>query len=223
MKFRLTYEGELRPTQRDALERETDKLASHKQAIRRVFHRQLKQLWQEDKFLRECEVDSALYTPSRALRDVGTAYYGSNASKRIPLVEAVAGQHHALGYRFVPLVLDRWSLLCSLNILFLRRDMPGSVLHAGDIDNRIKTLIDALRPPQSQNELVEDDNIPKEGEDPFFCLLEDDRQVSHFSVETDRLLDPPTPDGAEKRKAHLVITVEIRPYYATMFNSSFLG
>jgi hypothetical protein len=35
-----------------------------------------------------------------------------------------------------------------LNILFLRADIPGKVVQSGDIDNRLKTLFDALRMPQ---------------------------------------------------------------------------
>ena len=139
----------------------------------------------------------------------------------IPLVEAVAAKYHEFGYRFVPLVQERFSLLCSLDILFLRRDIPGSVISAGDIDNRIKTVIDALRRPRNQEDLVDDDVNPDPDEDPFFCLLEDDKQVSHFAVETDTLLDPPTDDDADYRKAKLVITVELRPYYVTMLNLSF--
>jgi hypothetical protein len=108
-----------------------------------------------------------------------------------------------------------------LGDLFLRRDIPGSAIQAGDIDNRIKTLIDALRPPRSQNELVGEDATPRSDEDPFICLLEDDRQVSHLSVETDTLLDPPTADEADQRKARIVITVELRPYYVSVFNMSF--
>ncbi len=94
-------------------------------------------------------------------------------------------------------------------------------ISAGDIDNRIKTVIDALRRPRNQAELVGDDATPGPDEDPFFCLLEDDKMVSHFSVETDTLLDPPTNEEADQRKAKLIITVELRPYYVTTFNLSF--
>jgi len=215
MKFRLTYEGPLRPTQRDAFEHERDKIAPHKHAIRRTFHGQLKQLWQENKFLRETKVDPALYPSAAPSARVHVKRHGS----QIPLVEAV--EYRSLGYRFVPLVLERWSLLCSLEILFLRRDTPGRAISAGDIDNRIKTLIDTLRPPRSQNELVGDDVMPGSDEDPFFCLLEDDNQVSHLSVETDMLLDPEIADEADKLKSRIIITVELRPYYVNLFNLSF--
>lgn len=75
--------------------------------------------------------------------------------------------------------------------------------------------------PRSPNELVDSDVTPGPGEDPFFCLLEDDRQVSHLSVETDTLLDYPTDDENDKGRARLVITVDLRPYRVSMFNLSF--
>lgn len=51
MKFRLTYEGELRATQRDPAPDQQNPLASHKHAIRRVFHTQLRHLWATGRFL----------------------------------------------------------------------------------------------------------------------------------------------------------------------------
>ena len=91
----------------------------------------------------------------------------------------MARLYNEYGYRFVPLVRDSWSLLCSLEILFLRRDASDlSVITAGDIDNRVKTIIDTLRRPRNQTELVGSDKAPREGEDPFFVPLEDDKQVS---------------------------------------------
>jgi hypothetical protein len=88
----------------------------------------------------------------------------------------------------------------------------------GDIDNRVKTVIDCLRQPRNQLEVPND---PRDGEDPFFCLLEDDKQVHRLMVETDTLLDPQTEDSADQRKVKLVVTVELRPYYVTMFDLSF--
>ena len=111
--------------------------------------------------------------------------------------------------------------MCSLEILFLRRDVPGSVIHAGDLDNRIKTLIDALRRPQSAQEL-RGFEIPNEDEVPFYCLLEDDRLVTSLSVETDTLLDPADGEnGEDKGHVKLVIGVTLRPFHVTMFNLSF--
>ncbi|GAB4225394.1 MAG: hypothetical protein Kow0032_01140 [Methyloligellaceae bacterium] len=96
------------------------------------------------------------------------------------------------------------------------------MISAGDLDNRIKTLIDALRRPRSKNELVEQHQNPGKGEDPFYCLLEDDDQVSALTVETDTLLDPPNDDENDLRKVKIVVAVELKPYLVTMFNLSFV-
>ena len=221
MRFRLTYEGELRSSQKDALDFQNDRLAEHKQKIRKIFHRQLKYLWQTNKFLSE-RLESTQHQSAdhRPVHD-GSAYFGGSKADKLPLAEFTANLYRENGYRFVPLVLERYSLLCSLNILFLRRDSPGSVITAGDLDNRIKTLIDTLRRPKSVNEL-RGNETPAEDEDPFYCLLEDDRLVSHLEVETDALLDPPNGNSeADRRQVRLVITVDLKPYNVTLFNLSF--
>jgi hypothetical protein len=107
-----------------------------------------------------------------------------------------------------------------LDILFLRRDIPGSALEAGDIDNRVETIIDTLRKPKGAQELRGNEN-PLPTEDPFFCLLQDDKLVSGFSVETDTLLDEIVPGDEDKRMAKVVISVELRPYFPTYFNLAF--
>jgi hypothetical protein len=117
MRFRLTYEGPLLATQRDPVGTQPNRLASHKQTIRRAFHHQLRRLWQTNKFLAECEVNAASWPNITPL--------SSKESQYISLLNAVASDYHEFGYRFVPLVLERWALLCSLEILFLRRDIPG--------------------------------------------------------------------------------------------------
>lgn len=211
MRFRLTYAGELRPTQRDPIGDQSDPLATHKHRVRKVFHQQLKRLWGTDKFLKESKI---LQYPGGGLEQ---AHPDSDLP---PMSEVLANLYREFGYRFVPLVREDFHLLCSLRILFLRRDGRGSVIQAGDIDNRIKTIIDALRRPRSASELVGHES-PADGEDPFFVLLEDDNQVSHLEVETDVLLEPLTPADADQRKVNLFVTVEIRPYVVTKLNSGF--
>ena len=219
MRFRLTYEGELKSTQKDAISGQLDKLAEHKQAIRKVFHTQLRHLWQTNKFLREHRKDpnsNIVLTPASQV-----AVWAGGDDKRIPMSEWVANNYAEYGYRFVPLVREEISLLCSLEILFLRRDIPGSALSAGDLDNRLKTLIDTLRRPRNGREL-RGHEIPGEGENPFFCLLEDDKLVTHLSVETDTLLDPPKGNTErDQRQVKLVVTVDLKPLDVTMFNLSF--
>lgn len=224
MKFRLTYEGELRATQRDPTPEQHNPLASHKHSIRGVFHTQLRHLWAKDRFLSRYRItpdNPNLGENPDAAAERMFAMWAPADEEVQPLVEVIASRHSRFGYRFVPLVTSYFNLLCSLHVLFLRHDVPGSAIQAGDIDNRLKTLIDALRLPQSKNELVGIDQQSREGEDPFFCLLEDDNQVSSFAVETDTLLVPP--DGPDAtRTVKLVVTVELRPYFATPFNLSFV-
>ncbi len=218
MRFRLIYEGELRPSGLDPLTGNPDKLAEHKQSIRKVFHEQLKRLWARNKFLSTHTVYLDDFKP--AVSPAEPDYDGGeHGGTRIPLADAVAANYHAFGYIFVPLVLERWSLRCAINVLLLRQDFPGSgVIAAGDLDNRIKTLIDGLRRPQNGIELREHPH-PAEGETPFYCLLDDDKLITELTVETDTLLD--VPDGAGPRYAKAIVTVEIQPYNVTMFNLAF--
>lgn len=218
MRFRLYYEGPLRATQGEPFGDQKNPLALHKHTIRRNFHRQLKELWTTDRFLSTAKLDwnSDLAMP---VQDAKFARWAGDEPMG-PMVDVVASRYQQFGYRFVPLVREEDSLLCSLRILFLRRDPPGSVISAGDIDNRLKTLIDALRLPTSGRELAGSET-PQAGEDPFFCLLRDDKQVTHLEVETDNLLEPLTQEDADRSKVRVMISVELRPYYVTMDNLSF--
>jgi len=102
---------------------------------------------------------------------------------------------------------DFYGVSCSLDILFLRRDSPGGLIeHGGDIDGRIKVLFDGLRMPASTPEEMPED-APHEGEDPFFCLLEDDRYIDEVKITTDRLL---TSDEEHIHNVLLIINVESR-------------
>jgi hypothetical protein len=220
MRFRLTYEGPLRSNQRDPIDGQRDKLAAHKHRIRRKFHGQLKQLWQTNQFLRDATKDGGgPDTTMPVASTLNTMMWGDGQS--IPFKEWLARRYTRNGYRFVPLVCREHSLYCSLHVLFLRREEPGALLHGGDLDNRVKTLIDTLRLPADGGEL-EGNETPSPGEDPFFCLLDDDRAVTSLAVETDLLLDPPINNSDDERnKVRLVITVEIKPYNVTLFNLSF--
>lgn len=223
MKFRLSYYGKLRATNRDPLDENPEPLSVHKQDIRIVFHKQLKQLWATNRFLFEHRVDAQSFGPPfRPVGDLGAGTFTVFDQSALPRMHDVMKTwYQSHGFNFLPLVVEKFGLLCSLNILFLRRDIPGSTLTAGDIDNRIKTVIDALRMPIKPNEFVGKDMqpiVPGAGQDPFYVLLEDDKQVSHFAVETDTLLDPQSSDESDASKAKLIITVELRPYDVTMFN-----
>jgi hypothetical protein len=222
MRFRLSYVGELRTTQRDPENGQRDPLAMHKQEIRKNFHKQLKQLWQVNEFLQgsRIEKDEMHIRPGQITGALGVGFTGVAPRPGVRLIDYIPSNFSRDGYRFAPLVCEEFWLLCSLDILFLRRDFPAGVISAGDLDNRIKTLIDALRMPKGANEL-KGYEAPALGEDPFFCLLEDDDLVTGLTVETGMLLDQPSEGDGGAARVKLVISVELKPNDVTMFNLGF--
>jgi hypothetical protein len=109
-------------------------------------------------------------------------------------------------FQFVPLVTKAHAVFCHLDILFLRSGPPGSIVIGGDLDNRLKTLFDALRAPHSANELPSN-AFPDEDEKVFRCLLEDDSLITGHSVTTDRLLAAPDKED----DVRLIIQVQLEP------------
>jgi hypothetical protein len=93
------------------------------------------------------------------------------------------------GFQFVPIINKPHELACSLEILMLRREKPGAIIsHGGDIDNRLKTLFDALRMPHHESELLGVDCPATE--ERMYCLLEDDCLITKVAVNTQQLLEP---------------------------------
>lgn len=181
MEFRLIYDGDLKGASK------TNTRSEHKHEIRRVFHQQLQLLW-----------------------NTYPLYRGTAATR---LMMQVTPNRFRLGkYRLLPLVTRDLGLGCALDVLFLRFDQPGqSLLQSGDIDNRLKTLFDALRVPLKGEYRDE----PREGEDPFYCLLEDDSLITHLSLTTDLLLQP-----RGVNEVRLVITVKLWPLQLSLPTSS---
>jgi hypothetical protein len=196
MEFRLTYQGPLRSAQRDPAGTQTDPRKDHKHAIRGQFHRQLKRLW---------EINPALNGRS-AGPDVIVIGKGEKGPRS---VSDLAARYSRFGFDFVPLVRQDLDLLCGIEILFLRADKPGKTVWYGDLDNRIKTLLDALTIPLQNDEYQL--RTPVEDERPFYCLLEKDELITKLSIETDQLLEFV---GGQDRldDVRLVITVRLRPY-----------
>ncbi len=169
----------------------SDTRAKHKHDIRKVFHKQLKAFWRHNRALADSQ--------SRDDATGGLIAYS----------EGLAREFSRSGYRFAPLATDELGLFCGLDILFLRPDAPGTLIKSGDIDNRLKTLFDALRMPTGSHEIGSKDG-PNHDEDPFFVLMEDDRLISKLSLETDMLLQP-TGSEPNPNDCRLVITVTLRP------------
>ncbi len=194
LEFRLTYEGVLLSDQ-DRHGRVEAARAKHKQEIRQKLHPQLKRLWETSPYLNAPPANP------------GSRVLGRPAAKHT--IDQLATRFARNGYQFVPLVLRELELLCGIEILFLRLGNPGFVVNrAGDLDNRLKTLFDALTMPREASQLGPY-TTPGEGEEPFFCLLEDDSVITKATVESDRLLQPVS-DPPNESDARVVITVRLR-------------
>lgn len=191
MEFRLTYKGRL-PAQSSSESR-----LKEKHAIRRVFHKQLRQLWHTHPF-------TSRYTELfSGFKPYIMNYQGTRQTVLIPLeglpilrtvAERIGYKYRRCGYRFVPLIGEAFGAgtetVCALDILFLRRDPPGRglIVSGGDIDNRLKVLFDAMRMPENCDEVR--GVTPADDENPFFCLLQDDNLITDVKVTTDQLLTP---------------------------------
>ncbi len=166
-----------------------------KHELRKYFHPQLKDLWSREPLNRQYR-----------------KYLRHPKSNEPGLYKDVGN------FTFAPLVCKALHTIADIDILFLRPEEPGSlVTQGGDIDNRVKTLLDGLRMPKNVKELP-DKTSPSEEENPFFCLLEDDALVTGLSVITDRLLNPTDP-----KEVLLLITVKIRVTETLMHNIALIG
>jgi hypothetical protein len=190
LEFRLIYKGSL-PAQGSGT---GGSRVQVKHAIRRQLHSQLHEFWHGHQLLKryaKCE------------------YFDAEAGgdKKTTGLDLMSRKFTKGGYHFLPLVGGEFGIACSLDILFLRRDNPGNLIESGgDIDNRIKTLFDALKIPEYDNQVV---GSPQAGEDPFFCLLEDDKLITDVKITTDRLLIPR--EGEEHiHDVHLVLHIKTK-------------
>lgn len=159
MQFTLYYRGELKSG--------NSATPRHKHDLRRHFHRQMSALWREIPlsnfrgFLDDPAAPASINLPSRKN-----------------------------GFTFAPLVSEKLGLVAELELQLLWPQTPGAIITSGgDLDNRLKTLFDALKLPSEPTALPKD-ACPSEDETPFFCLLEDDSLITRVTVETDRLLEP---------------------------------
>lgn len=141
-----------------------------KHKLRKHFHLQLKNLWNQLPL--SGYVDNMLQWPPE--------------EGGVSIIE----EHH--GFRWAPLVSSRIHFVAGVEILLLRPEPPGTlVTKAGDLDNRVKTLLDGLKMPHEPTALPPGATSGQD-ETPFFCLLQDDALVTGLTIRTDRLLEPVT-------------------------------
>jgi hypothetical protein len=185
--FRLTYDGPLKA----ASQSDTRRVEKH--AIRRVFARQLNELYKT----RDAEFLAAEWDAEPPL-----------PVKRGPFL-------------CVALVREKLNLVCDLDILFLRRENPGQLISSGgDLDNRVKVLFDAFRIPQDDNEVRGLE--PTEEGRVLLCLVEDDKLITGFRVTTDRLLESASSE-VERNNVRLIINVEVKATKLTTENMAYFS
>ncbi|MHC4559455.1 MAG: hypothetical protein ACYS80_19345 [Planctomycetota bacterium] len=150
-----------------------------KHDIREYFYSQMKRLWEIEP-LKECKCDFLVSTNEQCvLKEVD-------------------------GIIFAPLVSSALKFICQLDIVMLWPDEPGMLSKVGgDIDNRLKTLFDALQCPDiNQIQPVKERFTNKQ---PFFCLLENDKLVTGVNVKTHTLLR-----GADETDVSVLIHVMVK-------------
>lgn len=131
----------------------------HKNEIRAQFHLQLQNLWSQKPLnMLEHDGKSKNFRP----RTVGDL-------------------------RFVSLVGCGLEAHGELNITLLRPGPPGDIVQAGDIDNRLKTLFDALTIPPHENAIPTGAKVP-DGNPYYYCVFDDDKRITRLTISTDRYL-----------------------------------
>ncbi len=154
--------------------------AADKHHIRLHFHRQLSDLWN--------------FEPLKHRK----AWIGHTPpTERDPYVGVDRIDH----LYFASLIREDLGMFCQLDIGILTPNLGRGF---GDIDNKLKTLFDALRRPNVSQEIPDKvaHNTP---EDPIICLLDEDKLVRKFSVDVDRLLD-----ARSDQEVSMVIGVDIQ-------------
>jgi hypothetical protein len=197
VEFRLIYDGKLPAASR------SDTRNVDKDRIRRVLSKQLAELFYTHPALKGwLEKDQTL----DGMDDDVRANYETKLKRgeSYSVVDLLSYKYERCGKRFVPLISSPYGIACSLHILFFRRDQPGNlIVSGGDLDNRIKVLLDALRLPQNCDEVLAP-RLGDEDQSPVFVLLQDDSLIVDLQVTSDRLLTPRV-DGEHIHDVKLII------------------
>ncbi len=153
-------------TYRGVLKSGNSSNTKHKHDIRRCIHKQLKHLWK--------------FPPLNM--------YINNADNHLDEKRPSNFVRSVKKFKFIPLINEIYKSFAEIKIIILRPDPIGTIItNSGDIDNTLKTFFDALRMPcASELKGIE----PEMDENPFFCLLEDDKLITKVTVDTAMLLQP---------------------------------
>ncbi len=182
-----------------------------KHRIREHFHKQLTTLWNTHP-LRCYYSDASNPNPSDAGAEAlpGTQEWEARVVRKSlefpSIIKVVAG------HPFLPLVCQKLFGVAEVDVTLLRPEPAGHIVtQGGDIDNRIKTLLDALKVPDANQARPEVVGVL---ESPFHCLLEDDNLITRLAVSTEQLLEP----VSSKNEVILLVRVNIRRTLETQYN-----
>lgn len=166
------------------------KRSQHLHDIRMKIHPQLKRLSEISPY---DTIKGKLFGTRRGIREIG-------------------------GAKFFPIVTPELNLLAELDVQILHPELLETP-HA-DIDNRMKTLLDALKRPQSTHEVAQ--GTPKN--EVIYTLLDDDHLVTKMMINTSHLLYRPDARPVTRKRDRedfelmAIITVNLRASKGTMDN-----
>lgn len=118
------------------------------------------------------------------------------------------------GYRFIPLVTHGNKIQCSVEIRYGRWRSGGGarIFDNGDLDARLKALLDGLSAPAKGNTLDFSRVLPEHQSNTCYVLTEDDRLIDRVSVETFEILDAPKGQKEDNLETVFHVMVTLRPF-----------
>jgi hypothetical protein len=191
MRFQLTFDGDLPSVGNSPPPRRPAKVAVI-WTLRHAISAQLESLWEHHHLLRGVG---------------GTQARAAANTLRQPIKRC--------GHEFVAIVRPALKLKCELCVNMLVNHSLGSLVTGiGDLDNRVKTLLDALRVPKDPQEFKHVTLAPGL----YPCLLEDDAMITALHITTDRYLACPSTSPQHVR---LQISVSVLPAENDFSNEAF--
>ena len=184
-----------------------------KHHIRLAFHSQLKMLWTLPplSYCSSYKEEKTSWTERYCDEpDPGTFDFGS-----LPYVVTETN-----GFKFVSLVHKSLAVVAEIDVRLLFPSpeslSPASIV-ARDVDNKLKTLFDGLRIPQQSQEIPEK-WMPEAGQNPLFCLLEDDSLIAKVSVSSGYSLRP-----LAKGEVFVILNIKVKGKMGTLHNLPLIG
>ncbi len=213
MRFHLIYSGQLPSSGNKSKPDDARK-------IRDALHCQMEELWKVHRVLHRLRQTAIVYREGDSRMFTNDSPFGVERDvDQYPAREDEVDLTTPIdidGQEFVPLIRKSLDLNCSLSISFLRQEDPGElVLQGGDLDGRIKTLLDALTMPKPENAV----RFPQ-SQKRTYCLMESDSLVYNFEVDTGRLLFP---ERTHPHEVHLLIEVSVNILRVGSWNMPLLG